>query len=169
MQQRKNQAGYTFIELLLYISIVGTLLTGVTLFFGLAADDRIKNQSTLEVNQQGMAAMEYMTQTIRNATSITTPAAGGSGASLTLVVRTGALSPTVFDLTGTNLEVKEGAGAAVLLTSNDVQISGLTFKNLTRSGTFGIVQVSFTIARTNSGGRPEYSYQKSFVSSVALR
>jgi type II secretory pathway pseudopilin PulG len=164
-----SQPGYTLIELLLYIAVVGTLLIGIAVFFGLSADDRIKNQSVLEVNQQGMAAMEYITQTIRNATAISSPAAAASGASATLTVPTGSLSPTIFDMTGTSLEVKEGANAAVLLTSNDVQVSGLTFKNLTRSGTFGIVQVSFTIARTNTGNRPEYSYQKTFVTSVALR
>lgn len=165
----KSNLGFTLIELLLYVAVVGTLLIGVSLFFGVAGDDRVKNQSILEVNQQGLAAMEYITQTIRNASSITTPAAASSGSSLTLVVPTGSLSPTIFNLTGTMLQVQEGANAAVPLTGGKVQITNLTFKNLTRSGTFGIVQVSFTVTRTNNGNRPEYSYQKTFVSSVALR
>lgn len=164
-----HQAGYTLIELLLYIAVIGTLLVSVSLFFGLVADDRVKGQSIVEVNQQGTAAMEYITQTIRNATSISSPVSAASSASLTLVVPTGSLSPTVFDMTGTSLEVKEGTNAAVVLTSNEVQTSGLTFTNLSRSGTFGLVQVSFTLARTNVGGRPEYSYQKTFTTSVALR
>jgi hypothetical protein len=112
--------------------------------------------------------MDNITQTIRNATSITTPAAAGSGASLTLVVPTGTLSPTIFSLNGTALQVKEGTGANVALTSSDVQISNLTFKNLTRSGTSGIVQVSFTVTRVNSGGRNELDYQKTFTSSAEI-
>lgn len=67
------------------------------------------------------------------------------------------------------LQVKEGTGAIVPLTNNKVQISGLTFKNLTRSGTPGIVQVSFTLSRASSSGRSEYTYQKTFTSSAALR
>ena len=77
---------------------------------------------------------------------------------------TGSLSPTVIDLSGTVLQVKEGAAAVVPLTGSKVQISGLTFKNLSRSGTTGIVQVSFTVQRVNTGGRNEYDYQKNTAS-----
>jgi type II secretory pathway pseudopilin PulG len=165
---KKRQAGYTLIELLLYIAMVGLLLFSVTYFFGIVADARVKNQSIAEVNDQAASIMDYMTQTIRNASSITAPATGTSGSSLTLVVPTGSLSPTVFNLSGTTLQVKEGAGSAVALTSNDVQITSLTFKNLTRSGTNGVVQVAFTLIRTNSSGRNEYDYQKTFTNSAEV-
>lgn len=164
-----RQRGFTLIELLLYVGIVGSLLTAVVLFFGTTVDSRVKNQSISEVNQQGVLAMEYITGTLRNATSVTTPASGGSGASLTLVVANGTLSPTIFDLNGTTLQVKEGAAVAVALTSSKVQVSGLTFKNLTRSGTPGVVQVRFTLSRTNPSNRNEYDFQKEFVASAALR
>jgi type II secretory pathway pseudopilin PulG len=163
-----SQAGYTLIELLLYVTIIGTLLTTITYFFGITVDARVKNQSIAEVNDQGAAVMDYITQTIRNATSITAPTAGTSGASLTLVVPTGSLSPTIFSLSGTILQVKEGAGAAVALTSSDVQVTSLTFTNLTRSGTAGVVRVSFTIIRTNPNNRNEYDYQKTFTNSAEI-
>lgn len=163
-----RQAGYTLIELLLYVVILGSLLGSVTYFFGMTTEARVKNQSITEVEDQGAATMDYITQTIRNATSITTPVAAGSGNSLTIVVPTGSLSPTIFSLSGTALQVKEGAAAAISLTSSDVQVSGLTFKNLTRSGTSGIVQVSFTLTRANPGGRSEYEYQKVFTSSAEI-
>lgn len=168
MVKTKQQSGYTLLELLLYVAIVGTLLISITAFFGMVADARVKNQSVSEVNDQGTAVMDSLTQTIRNATSITAPAAAGSGASLTLVVPTGSLSPTVFSLNGTTLQVTEGTGSAVALTSNDVQITSLTFKNLTRSGTSGIVQVSFVIQRTNPNSRNEYDYQRTFTSSAEI-
>lgn len=322
---KANQNGYTLIELLLYISIVSSLLISVSLFFATTADSRIKNQSISEVNKQGELAMDIITQTIRNADSITSPIASASGTSLTLVVPTGSLSPTIFNTgdtilgynsdggstdggdsnyinatkfvasasgtvsalnarvgptvaaspnnmaqmaiysglpspstllassastaltasswnsfsispvnvtsgqtywlaynangltaadnnlryhTGTSaqsmymshafgtwpgswtginqdfefsmyasivasgssaLQIKEGTGSVVPLTNNKVQVSGLTFKNLTRSGTPGIVQISFTISRVNLGGRNEYDYQKTFTASAALR
>jgi len=167
---RFNQKGYTLIELLLYVVIIGMILVPLTLFFGMSSEARVKAQSISEVEDQGTAAMDYITQTIRNSYSITTPAAAASGASLTLVVPTTALSPTVFSLSGTALQVKEGAsGSNVALTSGDVQMSNLTFKNLTRSGTSGIVQVSFTLTRTNnSGGRNEFDYSKTFTSSAEI-
>jgi type II secretory pathway pseudopilin PulG len=163
-----SQGGYTLIELLLYVTILGSLLTAVVLFFTLMTDANTKNQSMAEVNDQGIAVMDQITQTIRNATSITAPAAAGSGASLTLVVPTGSLSPTVYSLSGTTLQIKEGAAAAVALTSNDVQVTNLTFANLTRSGTKGLVQVSFRMSRVNTSGRNEYDYQKTFTSSAEV-
>ena len=164
-----HQKGYTLIELLLYITILGSLLFGVSTFFITSTSARVKNESIAEVDRQGALAMDYITQTIRNASSITSPAAGASGSSLTLVVPTSALSPTVFSLSSSALQVQEGASAAVRLTNTKVQISSLTFKNLSRSGTSGIVQVSFVVTRVNANNRNEYDYQKTFTASAALR
>jgi type II secretory pathway pseudopilin PulG len=164
-----DQHGYTLIELLLYISIIGGLLTAVTLFFGTAIDTRIKTQSIAEVDQQGALAADTIAQTIRGADSITLPSSGTSAASMSLAVPTVALSPTVINLNGTTLQIKEGGSPVTALTSPNVQVTGLTFVNLTRASTPGIVQVTFTVARTNISGRNEYSYQKTFTTSTALR
>jgi prepilin-type N-terminal cleavage/methylation domain-containing protein len=167
-----RQKGYTLIELLLYVSIIGILLTIIVFFFSTVVGARVKNQTILEVNDQGAAVMDYITQTIRNASSITTPAAGSSGSSLTLVVPTGSLSPTVFSLTGAApiaVQVKEGTGAQVPLTSNRVQVSSLTFKNLSRASTPGIIQVSFTLSRVNPSSKNEFDYQKTFTDSAEVK
>lgn len=169
MDKLQTQRGYTLIELLLYVSMIGILLGGVTTFFAMATEARVKNQSISEVNDQGVYAMDIITQTVRNATDITTPTAGITGSSLTLTVPTGSLSPTVFSLSGTTLQIKEGAAAAVSLTSSKVQVTALSIKNLTRSGTHGIVQVSLTLSRVNTTGRNEYDYQRTFTTSVSLR
>ena len=167
--KRMDSKGYTLIELLLYVVILGLILTPLTYFFGMTSEARVKAQSISEVEDQGTAAMDYITQTVRNAYSVSAPAAAASGSSLTLVVPTTALSPTVFSLNGTTLQVKEGTGATIPLTSGDVQVTNLTFKNLTRSGTSGVVQISFTITRTNnSGGRNEFDYQQTFTSSAEI-
>lgn len=165
---RPNQPGFTLIELLLYVSIIGSLLLAVSLFFALTTAARIKHQAITEVNQQGVAAMDHITQTIRNANLITTPLIGTSGSTLTLVVPTPALSPTTFSLAGTTLQVAEGLTPAVALTSSRVQVSNLTFKNLSRLATPGNVQVTFTVTHVNSLGRPAYDYQKTFTSSAEV-
>lgn len=166
--RNKTGTGYTLIELLLYISMVSILLFSITSFFSVTIESRIKNQSIAEVNDQGAAVVDYISRTVRNATSISSPAAGGTGTSLTLVVPTGANSPTVFNLNGTTLQVKEGTAAAVSLTSSDVQVTNLTFKNLTLSGTSGNVQVSITLSRTNPAGKNIYDYQRTFTTSAEV-
>lgn len=319
-----NQKGFTLIELLLYIAIIGVVLGSAALYFGVVVESRVKNQSIVEVEQQGQLAMEHITQAIRNATAVTSPAAGSSAASLSLTVPTGSLSPTVFsggtsvlgynvdgtttdsensnninatkftaaasgtvstlyarigptvgaspnnkaqmaiysgatpttllasstDVTiaanswaafpistiaitsgttywlayntngtvstdnslryhtgtagqsvftsrtygtwpssftgisqdyefsmyadiatggGSALLITEGANPTVPLTNSKIQMSGLTFTNLTRSGTPGVVRVSFTLSRVNGSGKNEYDYQKTFTTSAALR
>lgn len=325
--RQNKHGGYTLIELLLYMAIIGSLLTAITLFLGVVVDARVKNQTISKVNDQGASVIDSITQTIRNATSITAPAAGASGSSLTLVVPTGSLSPTVYsvissstlgyssngasvdsndsnsinatkfvagstgtistlnayvstvaaspnnkaqmaiysgttspttllassaattltanttnafsitpvsvtsgqtywlayntnglaagdnnlkDHTGTtnqsmytsttqtygtwptswtgtsqnvefsmyapiiasasgaNFQIQEAATAAVPLISTDIQMSGLTFTNLTRTGTGGIIRVSFTLAALNPNNRNEYDYQKTFTSSAEI-
>ncbi len=329
-KQLKPMAGFTLIELLMYVSIVGALLISVSLFFATTSDARVKNQSISEVNQQGVAAMELITHTIRNADAVTAPAVGATGTTLSLSVPTASKSPTIFDASGattnmgyntdggttdtsnsnfinatkftagatgtistlyalvgptlgtspnnkgqmaiyagtasapttllasssdvaltanawnafpissvsvtsgqvywlgyntngtaatqndlryhttganqsvytsrtygtwpatwasgTNstfefsmyapivtggsgpnaLQIKEGSGGVVALTNDKVTLSGLTFKNLSRSGTPGVVQVSFTISRVNGSGKNEYDYQKTFTGTAAV-
>src|SRR5689334_13460149 len=100
IRYQQQAHGYTLIELLLYVSILSILLLSVVFFFTMTVESRIKNQSIAEVNDQGTAVMDYMAQTVRNATSISAPSAGTSAAALTLAVPTGSLSPTVFDISG---------------------------------------------------------------------
>ena len=165
----RQQTGYTLIELLLYVAMIGILLSAVAYFFGAAAEARVKNQTVTEVDSQGTYVMDYITETIRNATSITSPTVGTSGTSLTVAVPTASLSPTIFNLSGTTLQVKEGTAAAVALTSDDMQVTSFTVKNLSRSGTTGIVQISFTLNRVNPSGRAEYDYSRTFTTSVGVR
>lgn len=165
---RSNHSGYTLIELLLYVVIVGSFLIALSSFFITSTEARVKGESIAEVNDQGIAVMDHITQTIRNGSAITSPAAAASASALTITVPTSSLSPTIFSVSNGALQVKEGTAAAVALTNSNVQVSNVTFKNLTRSGTSGIVQISFTLTRVNNGGRTEFDYQKTFTSSAEI-
>jgi prepilin-type N-terminal cleavage/methylation domain-containing protein len=166
---RSRQSGYTLIELLLYVALIGILLTAVVGFFTMTADARVKNQTINEVNDQGVFAIDTITQSLRNATSITAPSTGASGGQLTIVMPTSAISPTIFNLSGTTLQIKEGTNTAVSLTNSKVQIIAFSVKNLSRPSTPGIAQISLTLARVNGSGRNEYEYTKTFTASVAIR
>lgn len=164
-----RQNGFTLIELLLYVAIVGTLLLSVSAFFAVSTSSQVKDQVENNVNQEALFALNLMTQTIRNANSITAPAIAGTGTSLTLSVPTAAKSPTIFDVNSGSLQVKEGTGAAIALTSSDVTVSNFTVKNLGRSGTPGIVQISFTVSNNTTSSRSEVNYQKTFTTSASIR
>jgi hypothetical protein len=132
-----KQTAFTLIELLLYIAIMGSLLISVTLYFAMTADSRVKNQSISEVNQQGAAIMDRITQTVRNASAITTPATTVCSNSLSVTVPTGVLSPTVFTTNssgGSTVLGYNGTG-----TNTDSQNSGFIHASRFTAATSGII------------------------------
>lgn len=169
MKIKKNSKGFTLIELLLYVSLIGFVAMTAAVFLTVLQRQRVRSQVIMEVEDQGVAAMQIIDQIIRNSSSITSPAAGASGASTTLVVPTGALSPTTFALSGGAITMTEGANAAVNLTSNKVTITGLSFANLSRPSTKGNLRIQFVVNFNNPDGIAEYTYSKTFISSESLR
>lgn len=165
----KRQYGFTLLELLLYISLLGILLGSLGAFTSVLYQSRIKNEVVAEVDGQGIAVMQRITQTIRNAEGINSPATGSSASSTSINVIDSAKDPTLFTLVSGAVTMKEGTDVALPLTSTKVTVSGLTFTNLSRSGTDGTLRVQFTINYNNTVGRQEYNYSKNFVGSATIR
>jgi len=163
-----KQKGFTLVELLLYVSLIGVVVMAAMALLSVLQGQRVRSQVILEVESQGEAAMRTITQTVRNATGINSPGEGVSASSLSVSVPSGALSPTVFDLSSGVLRITEGAGSAVSLTNSRVTVSSLTFDNLSRSGTPGTVRISFVLSYNATVGN-EYSYSKTFISSATIR
>ncbi|MBN2016049.1 prepilin-type N-terminal cleavage/methylation domain-containing protein [Candidatus Dojkabacteria bacterium] len=164
----KSQEAFSLIELLLYIAIVSVVLGVISTFLITLLQARVKNQTISEVEQQGVQVMQVITQTIRNSEDINSPSAGSSAAALSLDVVEAAKDPTTFDLSNDTVRVTEGAGSAIDLTNSKVVVTDLTFENLTRSGTPGVVRVTFTITHINESGRNEFDYSKTFYGSASL-
>lgn len=161
--------GFTLIELLLYVAIVGSLLLAVVTFSMLALDARIKNQTISEVDQQGVAVIQQIQSAISNANSVNAPVAGNSSTNLSLNMPSSGANPTTFSLSSGVLNISEGSNGGVALTNSKVAVTNLQFTNLSRSGTKGIIKISFTIARVNPAGKNAYDYQKTFTTSMAVR
>lgn len=161
--------GFTLIELLLYVALIGILLGAVTSFFITSVDARVRNQSTVEVNEQGNFALERIAHVIRNASAITTPATGTTSSGFTATVPTGSLSPTILSVAGGVLQLKEGSAAATAITNSNVRVTSLSVANLTRAGAPSILQITLTLARYNPANQAAYSYSRTFTTSVGLR
>lgn len=161
--------GFTLIELLLYTAISSVLILVISAFLSSLLQSRIKNQTIAEVEQQGVQVMQNITQTIRNAQSITSPTQGITTSSLTLDVVATSSDPIIFDLSGDAIRIKEGAASAIPLTNSHVTASALTFQNLSRSNTPGTVRIQYTLTGVNPSGRNEYNFTKTFIGSASLR
>jgi len=165
----KKNHGFTLVELVLYVSLAAILLVGVSIFFSVLLNARTKNKTIAEVEQNGVQVMNLITQTIRNAIKINSPAQGTSAASLSVNVADASSSPTVFDLVDGAIRLTEGSSTPITLTSSRITATNLTFANLSRAGTFGTIHVEFALNYINPEGRNELEYQKIFYGSASLR
>ena len=152
----RTNRGFTLIELLLYVSIVSAMILSIAAILPLFMQSRVKNQTISEVEQQGTAALQIITQTLRNAETITSPTIGTSASSATIDVVSAGVDPTVLDLSGGVLRITEGVGSPVSLTNSRVTVSGLTFYNLSRTSTPENLRIQFTVTSVNTSGRNEY-------------
>lgn len=162
-------AGFTLVEILLYIAITGIILMSVSFFLSLLLESRVKNQTIAEVEQSGVQVMQIIQQTARDSKLINSPVAGSSAPSCSLAIGDSAKNPTVYDLSSGSIRVKEGTGQAINLTSDRLSASDLLFSNLSRGEVGGILRIQFTLTHKNPGGRNEYDYSKTFYGSASLR
>jgi competence protein ComGC len=165
----QNRPGFTLVEMLLYTAIVGVILLSISVFLSIMLEARVKGQVIAEVGQVGVQAVQIFEQTARNSVAINSPAAGTSGVSASLVLAEGAKNPTVFDMAGGIIRIKEGGSAAVNITSSKLTATGLSFTNLSASGTAGTLRIQFTLTYKNPSSRNEYNYSKTFYGSASLR
>ena len=164
-----HEKGFTLVELLLYVAMTTIMVGTISVFLFIILQVRVKNQVINEVEQQGQQVVQRINQVVRNATGITVPSIGVSGASTTLTVTPAGNSPTVFDLSTGALRITEGAGSPIVLTNARVTVSALTFTNTSRSAISKDLRVTFTLTAVNSSGRNEYDYTKTFTTSAHVR
>lgn len=145
------------------------ILTSVASF--IYANNTLKNRNQVvnEVYWTGTEIMENITRSIRKAAAVNTPASGNSGSSLDLEMADGTKNPTLFNLSGTNLRIKEGSGNTINLNNDKIEISNLSFKNLGADGGVASISIQFDAKYANPGGREEFNYSKTFYDSASLR
>lgn len=167
-----NQSGFTLIELLLYVAILSVIMASIIFVAISTVTQRVRNQAVAEVNYQGEAIMNQMTQSIRNSSTLNTPTIGNSGSSLSVNTVVAANNPTVYasvnDGARNRIRITEGS-TNNYLTNNKVTISGLSFSNVAISGSRDSIKIQYTISAYNPSNRPELNYQKTFYGSATLR
>jgi prepilin-type N-terminal cleavage/methylation domain-containing protein len=166
---KKSARGFTLIEILLALGISATVIVITSAILVLALGARAKSEALNEAGNEGRQATEVIAQTIRNAESISTPADGASGNSLELAMLSGAQDPTTIELRNGKIMMKEGNQDPVALTGNKVKVDNLTFRNLSGSGSPGIVQVEIDLQAVNPQNLQSFSASFTFQTSAALR
>lgn len=160
----KKNKGFTLIELLIYMAILVIVLSiAVDLFFfSKTFGNQVAQEQ--EVDRNARVAFLEMTQTIRGAASVTSPALGASSPDLFINSNT-----IRYFVNNNGILQKTQSGQTADLTSDDVAVSNLTFTTRGQVGEKPSVSVSFDV-KTNTliWGQSDY-ITKNFQTTVRLR
>lgn len=136
-----NNKGFTLLEFLLYIGLVGIILTvsgaiGLNVFFGKA-----KLMAIEEVSQNARFTMEKVARVVRN----------GQDSS-------------IFTLSGGAL-LQNGTA----ITSDEVTVTDFQIFDISYPDTPGTKRIQMTIKFNNPENRQEYNFEKTFYTTANIR
>lgn len=165
--------GFTLIETLIYIAIIGVVLTGFVGYSINISNSREKAYVVEEVQSNARIALELISQKIRMADSVNTGSStfDSDPGVLSLAMDAGSINPTIFDLNTDDgiLRIKEGASSAVNITSDEVNFTNLVFTDQTGTSGRGNIKIEITVEFNTDAEGQAYSYTKSLETSVSLR
>lgn len=160
-----NNKGFTFIELILYVSIVTIMLTAIVPFGWSTVTSGVKSSVQQEVYTQARFVSEKLKQEIRQASGITI--VNPNSISLTN------FSPdttTVIDLISQKVRINKNGTVAVNLNSDDTNVTSLVFTNFSSlDQKTKHIGFTFTIASNYSGQRQEYNETVTLQGSAEVR
>ena len=160
--------GFTLIELIIYIAIIGIIVSGFISYFLSVGGIRNKNYSVSTVQSNGRNAMQIMERKIHEAQSVSVPSSGASSTVLVLISSGGNASTTFSILNGV-LFMKETGVATTTITDNKITISNLTFTNLSPVSSRANIHIEMTINYNVGAGDTQFGYNKSYKTSVSTR
>jgi len=165
----KLQAGFTFIELILYIALVSIFLTGAILFSWDISYGREKAFQQQLVGQNARLAMERIAYEIRRAEDI------DSVSGTSLVLNNGGASTTTITYTGGQIQITTGGAGPYDLTSDDVvvlqppDVSDPLFEDLTTTDINSKdIKVNLTIRQADTGLSQHYEAEVTLSHTVEL-
>jgi prepilin-type N-terminal cleavage/methylation domain-containing protein len=165
MEESTNK-GFTIIEFLVYIAILAIVVNvmgGVALnVFRVGS----RTDTIQEVAHNGRFAMQRMGQAIKSAKAVISPEKEGSF--LALEFEEADKNPTIFDVSGKTLRIKEGNKEYVDLTSSEVNIDRVMFQKVSSIG-IDSVKIEMNISFYNPEGLPEYGFDNFFTGAFTIR
>jgi type II secretory pathway pseudopilin PulG len=169
----KSGAGFTLIEVTIYVAIIGTIATSLIAFAVTLSNARGKTYAAQEVQNNGRFAMRLISERIRRAAGINgiSSVFGSDPGALSLAMESGAEDPTRIDLNQDDgrLQITEGIDPPLFATSDEVRVTNLIFTNLTGTGNRGNIRIEITIEYKNTGGDVDYTFSQDLQTSVSLR
>jgi len=163
--------GFTLLEFILYFALISIVVGMISAFAVDVVKTRAKTAAIAEVEQNMRFGMQRILRTVRQATKLNVGSSVFDSATgvLSLDMPDAAATPTVFDLSDGVLRVKEGAAAAVAITSPDVRITSLRFSKDNGAGNNVAVSVGLDVAYDTDNPDVLFRYSSSASSTGVIR
>lgn len=162
-----KNAGFTMVELLVYIALIGTIATSFVSFSLYVGNVRNKTYSAQEVQANVRTALDIISQKIRSAEDVISPTEGNTATVLVLDMQGGEPNIT-FDVSAGILQMTEGAGSPIPLTSTEVSVENIDFTNLAPVGRRDNIKIESTFQFSNTED-PNFSFTRDYETSVSIR
>lgn len=161
-----QRRGSTLIELIIYLVLIGIVVSVVLPLLFMAAEDRLLQQTISVVEQNGTQSLQDISLRIRNSERILSPALGHTGSVLVLQTGSGTTNPTLIGWNSGAIIIVENTHVQTI-TSSQVGVVDFVVRNTSTATTHQSAEVSFHIARTTRLTQPHY-YAQYYDTNVGL-
>lgn len=161
--------GFSLIEVIIYTAILAIIFILVVNSLSIVIKAFNQGRLAIKINNSTETAMERMIREIRFANDIDASSVLDShpGHLVLNTFELGTENPTTaeFYIDSGKLMIKEGAASAIQLTSSDLTVTNLVFRQITASSTSEAVKIEMTI----QGASGNYQKTEDFYNTVILR
>lgn len=164
---KKSPKGFTLIEVLIYVAIIGVVISSFVSFSISSTNARNKTYVIQEVQANARVVKELISREIKEASSVVAPSSGSSTSVLELDVPDTS-NNTLYSLSNGVLYRQVGSFDPDQISSQETEISDLVFSNNSLSGDKDSVTFSFTIDFRNSDSN-FFDYSESLSGSANIR
>lgn len=168
---KKN--GFTLVEVLIYLAIIGIVITSF-LYFGISIFGyRNKSFAVQEVQANQRMALGVISQKIRLAKSVNVSQStfDTDPGILSLAMDDSSKNPTIIKLDQADgvMQIAEGGTSTTTVTSQSVRVKNLIFTNLTSTSSAPNIGINLTIEFNNTNQDINFNYSDDLYTAVSLR
>lgn len=171
-----HRSGFTLIELVVYVAVLGTVLASVLIFLLWTVKSQAKTNAMREVLAAGQRTLEVFSREAAAALSVYTPTSVFNSSPGQVSLQTGAYVPpgetysyVDFYQCEDRLCMKRESQNPLAITSDKVSLTNLTFLHVATGQNGSSIQITLTFAAKTSSLNPEYQASITLTDTVTLR